>query len=500
MLIDIIKTIFEPANLLMMNVGLASGIIIGSLPGLNVVFAIAVLLPLTFSMESVAGMYLLLGTYCGAVYGGSISAILINTPGTPAACATVFDGYPLAAKGRAGDALKTALIGSTFGGIISCLALLFFAPQLAKVALHIGAPEYFSLGIFGLCAVIGLAGDKVIKGAIMAALGLLLSCVGLDSFEGISRFMFGNMQLLAGIKPVTVMLGIFALSEVFIKSQLSFSDKSAGHSVVFHKATIKLKEILCYWKTLLRSSIFGIIIGAVPGTGSAISATLAYNEAKRASKNPEEFGTGSIEGILAPETANNAITGATLIPLLTMGIPGDGAVAVLLGALTMQGITPGLSLFSGGSIWVYVIMGGLLIINIFMLLQGSIFIKGFAHITRVPLIILLPCIMTLSVVGAFAISNSPFDVLLLIAFGLLGFILRKLDFPIPPLTISLVLGNLMETNLRRSLILSAGDPSIFITRPISLVILIVSVLSLVSPFFRTWSTKRKQAKTEKAQK
>lgn len=494
MLFDVIKTIFEPMNLLMMNVGIAAGITIGALPGLNVVFAIAVLLPLTFGMESVAGMYLLLGTYCGAVYGGSISAILINTPGTPAACATVFDGYPLAAKGRAGDALKTALIGSTFGGIVSCLALLFFAPQLAKVALHIGAPEYFCLGVFGLCTVIGLAGDKVIKGTIMAILGLLLSCVGIDSFEGCSRFMFGNMQLLAGIKPVTVMLGIFALSEVFIKSQQSFSDSSTGHSVVFQKASIKLKEIFRYWKTLIRSSVLGIIIGAVPGTGSAISSTLAYNEAKRASKHPEEFGTGCVEGILAPECANNAITGATLIPLLTMGIPGDGAVAVLLGALTMQGITPGLSLFSDGSTWVYVIMGGLLIINIFMLLQGSVFIKGFAHITRVPLIILLPCIMTLSVVGAFAIANSPFDVLLLIAFGLFGFVMRKLDFPIAPLTISLVLGNLMETNLRRSLILSQGSPTIFFTRPISLVILLISLLSLLSPLYRSWRTNHKKAK------
>lgn len=494
MLLEVVRTILEPMNLLMMNVGLAAGIIIGSLPGLNVVFAIAVLLPLTFSMESVVGMYLLLGAYCGAVYGGSVSAILINTPGTPAACATVFDGYPLAAKGRAGDALKVALIGSTFGGIVSCLALLFFAPQLAKVALHIGAPEYFCLGVFGLCTIIGLAGDKVIKGAVMAILGLLLSCVGMDSFEGCSRFMFGNMQLLAGIKPVTVMLGIFALSEVFIKSQQSFSDTSAGHSVVFQKASIKLREIFRYWKTLIRSSVFGIIIGAVPGTGSAISATLAYNEAKRASKHPEEFGTGCIEGILAPETANNAITGATLIPLLTMGIPGDGAVAVLLGALTMQGITPGLSLFSDGSTWVYVIMGGLLIINIFMLLQGSLFIKGFAHITRVPLIILLPCIMTLSVVGAFAIANSPFDVLLLIVFGLLGFVMRKLDFPIPPLTISLVLGNLMETNLRRSLILSEGSPAIFFTRPVSLVILLISMLSLLSPLYRSWRTNHKKAK------
>lgn len=484
MLLETIRTIFTPENLLMMNVGLAAGIIIGALPGLNVVFAIAVLLPITFGMGSVAGMYLLLGAYCGAVFGGSISAVLINTPGTPAACATVLDGYPMASSGRAGDALKVALSGSFIGGVLSCAALLLFAPQLAKVALYIGAPEYFALCVFGLSAVVGLAGDKVVKGVIMAALGLLLSCVGIDSVNGSSRFMFGNMQLLAGLKPATVMLGVFALSEVFAKCRQSFSGDTAGESVVFQKATIRLKEILRYWKTLIKSSIIGIVIGAVPGTGSGIAAMLSYNEAQRKSKTPEEFGTGCVEGILAPETANNAITGATLIPLLTLGIPGDGAVAVLLGALTMQGITPGLSLFSGENIWVYAIMGGLLLINIFMVLQGSVFIKGFANITRVPMVVLLPCITILSVVGSFAISNASFDVMLMIGFGLFGFILKCLDFPIAPLTISLVLGSLMETNLRRSLILSQGSGLIFLTRPISLIILLVSAVSLISPVLR----------------
>ena len=496
MILDVLHTILEPINLLMMNVGLAAGIIIGALPGLNVIFAIAVLLPFTFNMGSVAGMYLLLGAYCGATYGGSISAILINTPGTPSACATMLDGYPLAQKGRAGDALNTALIGSTFGGMISCFALLFFAPMLATVALKITSPEYFALCVFGLTAVIGVSGDKVIKGLIMAVIGLLISTVGIDASEGVPRFMFGNMHLLAGLNPATVMLGMFALSEILVKSQQVYGESSDLKSIItFKKSVIKMKDIFKYWKTMIKSSIIGVIIGAIPGTGGAISAMFSYSEARRTSKHPEEFGKGSIEGILAPEVGNNAVTGATLIPLLTLGIPGDAAVAVMLGALTMQGITPGTALFSSGNVWVYAIMGGLVLINAFMLLQGKFFIRGFANITRVPLIVMLPCIMILCTVGSFALSNTMFEVFVMAGFGLFGYIMKKMDYPIAPLTIGLVLGNLTETNLRRSLMLSHGSPMIFLTRPISACILVFSLLLLFWPIFKKMMDKRKAAKT-----
>lgn len=489
---SVLISLFSPMSLFMMNLGMAAGIVIGCLPGLNTVFAIAVLLPVTFGMESTQGMYLLLGTYCGAVYGGSISAILVNTPGTPAACATVFDGYPLAQKGRAGDALKTALVASTVGGILSCFSLIFLAPQLAKVALSFQAPEFFALCIFGMSAAIGIAGDKIIKGLIMVVFGLLLSTVGIDSTEGIQRFMFGNSYLLAGIKPVTVMLGIFALSEILLKSRQVIDVGEAGKPcIVYQKATIKTIEILKYWKTLVRSSIFGIIIGAVPGTGSAITAMLSYNEAKRASKHPEEFGQGSIEGIIAPECGNNATTGATLIPLLTLGIPGDAAVAVLLGALTMQNIIPGPSLFSSGSVWIYCIMGGLLLINIFMFLQGSLFIKGLVNIVKVPPVILLPCILMLSTIGSFAIANVLFDVSIMLLFGLIGYFIKTNGYPFPPLIIALVLGNYMETNLRRSLIISKGSLGIFISRPVCGIILLLSALSLIYPMIKKLSGKEK---------
>ncbi len=496
-MLDIILEILMPLNLLMMAVGVAAGIVIGSLPGLNVVFAIAVLLPFTFGMDSYASMYLLLGTYCGGTFGGSIAAILINTPGTPAACATVFDGYTMSQKGKAGDALKIALISSFVGGVVSCIALLFFAPQIASVATRFGAPEFFALCIFGMSAAIGIAGDKPVKGVIMACLGLAISTVGIDSSEGVERFMFGNMYLLAGISSVAIMLGVFAVTEVIDKSvTLTNSSNEKAIQVGYSKATIKLKEIFKYWKTMIRSSLIGIGLGALPGTGGAIAAMLSYNEARRTAKNQDEFGEGCVEGIVAPECGNNATTGATLIPLLTLGIPGDASVAVLIGALTMQGIIPGPSLFEQGSSWVYAIMGGLLLVNVFMLIEGITFTRLFANLIKVPIPILIPSILMFCVVGAYSISSTSFNITLMMIFGIVGYILRKFDFPIAPFIIALVLGKLMESNLRRSLILSQGDVSVFFTRPISLVIMLLAFLSLAYPMIRKFMDSKKKKAQE----
>ncbi len=476
---EILLALFSPFNLLMMNIGMAAGIMIGALPGLSVVLAITVLLPFTFGLDSVSGMYLLLGAYCGGVYGGSITAILINAPGTPNAAATAFDGFAMAQKGRAGDALKCALVASTVGGIVSCVALIFFAPVLASLALKFGAPEYFALCIFGLAVVITISGKSILKGFMLAGLGLFISTVGIDSISGNSRFMFGNAKLLGGIQTVALMLGVFAISEILLKS---FSgQKSVTGDVEFCKATIKIREIMKYWKTMLRSSLIGVVIGAVPGTGGALAAFLSYNTAQCRSEHPEEFGNGSIEGVLAPEAGNNGVTGATLIPMLTLGIPGDTAVAALFGALTMQGITPGPSLFTEDKFWVYCIMGGLILINLFMLLQGNFFARAFAHVTRVPFCILVPCIMIFSTLGAFAIRNYTFDIFIMLIFGFLGYWLKRFDFSIAPLPIALVLGQLTENNLRRSLILGKGGLSIFLQRPIALTFLIISGLVLLYP-------------------
>lgn len=492
-MLAVLQGIFTLSNLLWMNIGVASGIVIGVLPGLGSNFAITVLLTLTFGMDSYAGIFLLLGAYCGATYGGSISAILINTPGTTNAVATTFDGYPLAKQGRAGDALNAALFASTIGGLLSALALLFFAPQLAKVVLLIASPEYFCLCIFGLCAVVSIAGSNVIKGLISACFGLLLSCVGMDPIYGTSRLMFGNYKLLAGFKVVIILLGCYAMNTVFLNFKSAFLNAKTGDKPIeFTKSSMRLVDVLKYWKTLIRSSVYGIVIGAIPGTGAALASMLCYNEARRHSDHPESFGQGEIEGVVAPECGNNAVTGATLIPLLTMGIPGDSCMAILLGALTMQGISPGIALFSEGSIWVYVIMGGLVCINIFMLIQGRLFVRAFASCAKIPIAVMLPCIIVVCCMGAYSIGTT-FDIAAMLAFAAIGYAMKRFDFPIPPVAIGVVLGTLCETNLRRSLAIYGNDLTVFLTRPVSLFILFLCVLFLFGAKFKKLLKKEKQS-------
>lgn len=480
-----LQQIFTVEHILMMNVGMFIGIIIGAMPGLSVTFAVTVLLTFTFRMESLSAIYMLLGAYCGGIYGGSITAILLKTPGTPNAICTAIEGYPLAQKGRAGDAMKVALICSTIGGFMSCGALIFFAPELAKIILQIGAPEYFALCTFGMFASIGLEGtnlEGVLKGVMSASFGLLLACIGADPVYGTNRFSFGSYYMMSGVNIVSAMLGAYALCQLLENSReiLLHPEKKKGLQHVA-KATIKLKDILRYWKIILKSSVIGIAVGAVPGTGGAEAAMFAYNEARRSSKHPEDFGNGSLEGIAAAETANNATSGATMIPMLTLGVPGDTCMAILLSALIMQGVTPGANLFNSGSIWVYAIMGGMFVINIFMLIQGSLCINLFSNVSRIPQVLLSPCILMLCVMGAFAIENNIFQVFVMVVFGILSYLMKQGGFPITPMCIGLVLGSLFETNLRRSLVLSGGDFSVFLKRPLSCGILILSLLALLYP-------------------
>ena len=499
-MLEILQSIFTVNNLLMMNVGVAVGIMIGAMPGLSVAFAVTILMTMTFHMESLPAMYLMLGAYCGGLYGGSITATLINTPGTANAVCTALEGYPLARKGRAGDALKCALVASTIGGLFSCFLLMFFAPQLAKIILKIGSPEYFALCTFGIAAAIGLEGNNlnnVIKGVLSAAFGLILSCVGADPVFGTNRFSFGSYYMLSGIQVVSSMLGAYALCQVLVNCRDVYVEGDESLKVPpVTKATMKMRDILKHWKLILKSSVIGGIVGAVPGTGGAESAMIAYNEAKRVSKNPQEFGNGSIEGILAAEAANNATSGGAMIPMLTLGIPGDTVMAILLSALTMQGITPGANLFSSGSFWVYAVMGGLFLINLFMLLQGNLCISLFAQVSRIPQSIMTHCIVVMCVMGSFAINNNIFECFVMIVFGIIGFFMKKFGFPVTPLCIALVLGKLFETNLRRSLILSKGNPFVFFTRPISCGILILAVFMLFFPIISNMRANKKKAKEQ----
>ena len=490
-------------NMLMMNIGVAVGILIGAAPGLSVSFAVTILLTMTFHMDSLAAMFLLLGAYCGGMFGGSITATLINTPGTANAVCTAIEGYPLSRRGRAGDALKCALVGSTLGGLVSCVVLSFLAPLIANLIVNVSSTEYFALCCFGIFASIGLEGtdlNKLFKGFISAAFGLLLGCVGADPLFGTNRFSFGSYYMLSGIKMISALLGSYALAQVFIncKSIVRHGDEKLKIMDV-GKASMSLRDILRHWKLILKSALIGVFVGAVPGTGGAEGAMFAYNEAKRASKHPEEFGNGYVEGILAAETANNAVTGGAMIPMLTLGIPGDGVMAILLGALTMQGITPGPKLFTSGNSWVYAIMGGLFLINIFMYVQGTLFLKPFAQVARIPQSLMVPCIIVMCVLGAFAIGNNIFEVFVVIAFGLIGYVFKKYGFPVTPMCISLVLGSLFETSLRRALLLSRGDALVFFKRPVSCIIIVLAVVMLLYPIVRgAIMEKRSNARKENA--
>ena len=481
-ILEIIGNLFTLQNLLILNLGLATGIIIGSLPGLTATMGVALLLPLTFGLDSVPGMLLLLGVYCGGIYGGSITGILIKTPGTPSAAATVLDGYPMAEKGEASRALDMALIASVIGGLFSAFVLMFIAPIIAQFALKFGPIEYFAIAVFGLTIISGISGDSVIKGLIMGLLGLLVTTIGLDPVGGIDRFTFDIIQLASGINIIPAMIGLFAIAEIIRKAKTV--NMPVDEAIKFQKKKLPFKEVLLYWKTLLRSSMIGTFIGAIPGTGSAIASFISYNEAKRNSKDPASFGKGNIEGIAASECANNAVTGAALIPLLTLGIPGDPTTAILIGALIMQGIIAGPLLFVEERQWVYSIMIGLVLLNIFMLIQGKLFIKAFANVVKVPTKILLPILIVLCVIGSFAVHNTVFDVLLMLVFGLIGYVLLKLDFPLTPMVIAIVLGPLAENNMRRALIMSQGDFRIFFTKPISAIFLTISILVILVPMIR----------------
>lgn len=490
-IMTVLGNVLAPMSLLWMNIGLAAGIIIGALPGLTGTMGIALLLPLTYGMSSIHGMMLLLGVYCGGIYGGSITAILINTPGTPASAATSLDGYPMAQQGHAKRALHDALAASMIGGLISCAILLTCAPMVAKFALNFGAREYFALSLFGLTIIASVGGKSVLKGLLMGFAGLLLGCVGIDSLEGVSRFTFGNNYLTGGFNIIPVLIGLFAITEIMTKSR--DINKAVGTTVAVEEEKVSFADVLRYKIVLLKSSVIGAFIGAVPGTGAAIASFLAYNEAHRTSKHPEEYGMGSEEGLVACESSNNAVTGATMIPLLTLGIPGDTNTAVLLGALTMQGIQPGPMLFTKQANWVYSIMIGMVLVNLFMYLQGRLFVKGFSNITKISTKIMVPCLVVLCVIGAYAIKYNTFNAAAMVVIGVIGYLLKKLDFPLTPMVIGLVLGNLCESNMRRALLLSRGSWMTFFQSPIACVFLALAVFMLFFPMIRDALANKKKA-------
>ncbi len=465
------------SNFLICFLGVTAGIVIGALPGLTPTMGVALLLPITFSMAPIPSFALLLGVYVGGTYGGSISAILIRTPGTPQAVATVLDGYPLARSGHASEALSTAVIASGFGGIVSNIILICLAGQIAKVALAFGPAEYFAIGIFGLSMVASFCSKSISKGIFSCGVGLVVSTIGVDQIGGMSRFAYTS-SMLGGIQTVSALIGLFALTEVFSKAVDSVNHYEIEATEVSRKL-VPMKEVKKNIPNMLRSSIIGTFIGIVPATGGGIAAFLAYNEARRASKHPERFGTGEYAGVFAAESANNGVTGGALVPLLTLGVPGDTITAVLMGALTIQGLTPGPLLFQNSPDVVTGIYTMLLICNVLMVVLGLLGTRVFMHIIKIPNNILLPCVMVLCFVGSFASGNKIFDVQTAVVMGIVGFLFSLSDIPAAPALLGIILGSTIETNFRRALVISQGSYSIFVQKPICLAFLLISLGSIV---------------------
>ena len=483
MITSIISNLFNITNILLINLGMFIGIIFGAIPGLNASIGITLLLPMTYTMGIYSSIALLIGVYCGGIFGGSITAILIKTPGTSAAAATMLDGSVLADRGKAGYAMDAALKGSFCGGVLATIVLMVASPLLSKFALKFGPAEMFGLALIGLTIIPSVVGGNPIKGFLAAFLGLFVTVIGIDGLSGTSRMTFGVSRLKAGIQLVPSMIGIFAFSQVLQK--VFEADKPADKAKDYSRDTVSWKELFSHWRTILRSTSIGTIIGAIPGTGPALAAFISYNEAKRASKTPEEFGKGCVDGVIAPETANNAVTGAAFIPLLSLGIPGDTATAILMGAMVISGVSPGPMFFQEERPLGIYMMIILILANIFMLLQGTVLQKLFARVTEVPMNLLIPIIGVFCILGSYAINNSLFDVWVMIVFGLIGyFIFNKFNIPKPPFIIARILGSMAETNLRRALILSDNGWLIFIQKPISLICILICVGTICYPYIK----------------
>jgi putative tricarboxylic transport membrane protein len=466
--------------ILFIVLGVITGILVGAMPGLSPSMGVALMVPFTYAMSPTLALILLVSIYIAANYGGSITAVTINAPGTPASVVTAFDGYPLTQQNKPGMALGVSLVSSTIGGIIGTIILILFSVQLAKIAVRFHPAEYFALAIFGLTTVATLGGKNWLKAFIAAIFGLLINTIGIDPISGVSRFTFGSVQLYDGFSLIPALIGLFALSEVFKQIDEHNFD---GEKVKLEKT--KWPTITDYWKLrtgILRSSFIGTIIGIFPGAGATIASFISYDVAKRSSKEPEKFGKGSLEGVAAAEAANSSSVGGALVPLLTLGIPGSASTAVLIGALMIHDLTPGPQLFNNNPEIIYGLFASLLIANLVMLGLGLLGSRLWVKVTDVPKMILYPMIFTVSIIGSFAVRNSFFDIAACLGFGVFGWILRKHNYPVAPIILGIVLGNIAETNFRRAVMM--GGYHIFFTRPVSLILLVLGLISFAWPLLQ----------------
>jgi len=493
LLIEIFQTSLTPIVFLYMLVGVVSGICIGALPGLTATMGVALLLPMTFGMDAAQGILTLLGIYVGAIYGGSVSAVLLHTPGTPASAATAIEGYTLAQRGEAGRALGVATLSSYVGGVVSVLCLWLISPQLAKLALQFSSAEFFLLAVFGLCIIGSISGDNVEKGLMCGCIGILVATIGIDSVTSYIRFCpEGNYNFMGGISYIPIMIGLFAMSQAFENIEDIFTQDEEQIKVT--NILPKKEDLKVIFKTAPVTGLVGTLIGIIPGAGADIGAFVGYNVARGISRNPDEFGKGSIYGISGPEGGNNGVTGGALIPMLTLGVPGDAVTAIMIGALTIQGLTPGPMLFETNKVLVYTIFLGMFIANTLMCICGFAGIRLFSLVLKVPKQILTPAIFALCIIGSFAMKNSLFDVWVMLIAGVVGYFLSKLKVPTSPAILGLILGPMAEKNFRTALLKSGGDPSVFFSTVICWFFITLIVVTLFGGQLKKVLFKKKAAK------
>ncbi len=462
--------------------GVFLGIILGAIPGLTATMAIALIIPMTFSLDPVVSVGLLVGAYKGGNCGGSIPAILLNTPGTPAAAATVLDGFELAKQGKSVKALKMAIYASVMGDTMSDLVLILVAPPLAVIALKMGPPEMAALICLSLLIITTVSGESMIKGLIVGAIGLIIGTIGLDSVTAVRRFGFGFPELDEGISLIPMLIGLFAVSEFLINTEAVGIGKVAqffARSKEKDDNRVTGKEFKACLPPIFLSTAIGTFLGAVPGIGPSIAAFAGYAQAKKISKHPERFGKGALEGVAAAESGNNAVCGANLIPLLTLGIPGDIGAAVLLGAFMIQGLHPGPMLFKENIVTIYAIFMALMSANLFNYIISMVFIRFASKVVLIPKGYIFPAVLAFCFFGAYGFNQSLFDVWIVIIFGLLGYLLRRNGFPLAPMLISFMLEPILEDAFRQSMLMSGGSWTIFVTHPISGILLGLSVLGVV---------------------
>ncbi|MGE0279899.1 MAG: tripartite tricarboxylate transporter permease [Rhizobiaceae bacterium] len=483
--------VFTLANLFAVLLGTAAGLVVGALPGLTVTTGIAVLIPLTFGMDPLFALGMMAGMYNGGSYGGAIPAILLRVPGTPASVATILDGYEMTKQNRAAYALQVAVVSGVIGSVLSALALIIFAPGLVKVSLLFGPAEYFWVAILGLATVASLLGDDILKGVLAAILGLLIGAMGIDISSGVERFTFGRLEFAEGLDIVVLLTGLFAIPPMLEMIEQAKQDGIPSKLLNLTRQGSVLGEWRRFLPVWMRSSVIGIIIGILPGAGGSMSCYLAYNDAKRRSKEPETFGKGNPEGVAASECGNGADNAASLIPALSLGIPGSGVAAVILGGLLVHGLRPGPQLFSEHPDIVYGFMLQMLLSAFFLVVLGGLAAtRIFGQALRLPPVVLAPMILLFVAIGVYAVNNSMFDLYMLAGIGLIAYVLDRLGYPSAPIILGVILGPIAESQLNLALTIAGGHPLALVSSPVSVIVVALTVMILAMPLWHMWKDRR----------